>query len=346
MAIHGRKNRLYIRALRLTVRKIRVEVLVMRTLICFLLVALPSQRLLAKGTDFKITALGQLFKVEARPKSGFNYPFFLYIPTDSLKMKNLLVVPNNTGSSITDFELQTLQTRRQTLVEASLAERISAVLLVPDFPRPDVDPPIYTHSLSRSTLLAKEGSLKRIDLQVIKMTEAARDILKKEYKITLRKKLFFSGFSAAAMFANRFAFIHPNLVAGVAIGAPGGWPLAPLTNIKEQALTYPVGISDIAELTGKPTDLEALKKVHFLFYIGAKDENDSVVYRDSYTKEQEALVFSVFGKNPVERWPIAEKLYTEAGLKAQFKLYKNLGHESDQTTRNDVVEFFKAVPTE
>lgn len=300
----------------------------------------------ANTTDFKITSLGHLIKVEASQENGFNFPFFLYIPITNIKKQNLLIVPNNTGSSITNLDEQIDLTQRQALVEASIAVKTSSVLLVPIFPRPNIDPPIYTHSLSRSTLLVKDGPLARIDLQLIKMSEAAKKLLKEKYKISLRKKFFLSGFSASAMFVNRFAFLHPTLVAGVAIGAPGGWPLAPLKSFNEKLLTYPVGISDVEEITNEKIDFQNLKQVPFFFYLGEKDENDSVIFRDSYTKENEDLVFSSFGKKPVERWAIAEKIYKDAGLNAKFKLYKDLGHETSAGTRTDVIEFFNTSKVE
>ncbi|MEA9357556.1 hypothetical protein SHI21_15110 [Bacteriovorax sp. PP10] len=312
----------------------------------FIAILISIESISAKTTNFKIAPLGQLIKVEANQEHGFNFPFFLYIPVTNTKKQNLLIVPNNTGSSITDLEEQNSITQRQALVEASLAVKTSSVLLIPGFPRPNIEPPIYTHSLSRSTLLVKDGPLKRIDLQLIKMSEAARILLKKKYKISLRQKFFLSGFSASAMFVNRFAFIHPTLVAGVAVGAPGGWPLAPLKKFKNKLLPYPVGISDLDEITNENIDLPNLKQVPFFFYIGDKDENDSVIFRDSYTKENEDLVFSTFGKKPVERWSIAEKLYQDAGLNAKFKLYKDLGHETGANTRTDVIEFFNATKVE
>jgi predicted esterase len=298
------------------------------------------------ASEIKETRLGTLFRIEAIPARGFNFSFFLYVPEEKNKIRNLMIVPNNTTGSSSDFAQQLETSQRQALVEASIAERTSSILLVPGFPGPEVEPPLYTHSLSRSTLLVKNGPLKRIDIQLIKMAETASQLLTKKHKIIIRKKFLLSGFSASAMFVNRFTFIHPDLVAGVAIGAPGGWPIAPIGTYKGKPLPFPVGVSDVSELIGNSVNWDHLKKVHFFFFLGDKDENDSVIHRDSYTKEDEDLIFSNFGKKPVERWPVAERLYSEAGLNAHFKLYKDTGHETNQETRNDVVEFFKAIPIE
>ena len=172
------------------------------------------------------------------------------------------------------------------------------------------------------------------------MIEAARKIVLQKESKSLYEKIFLFGFSASAMFVNRFTFIHPERVAAVALGAPGGWPLAPVKVHKGKKLNYPVGIGDLEDLVGTPIDLKKVSSVPMLLFLGAKDENDSVVYRDSYTKADETLIFSLFGKKPAARWPSAEKLYKEAGLNAKFKLYPDIGHQTSKEVHEDVVQFF------
>ena len=195
-------------------------------------------------------------------------------------------------------------------------------------------------SLSRSTLQVKEGELRRVDLQLLKMIEEARKMVPQYGVTSLEKKIFLFGFSAAAMFANRFAFIHPEIVEAVAFGAPGGWPLAPLKEYQGKTLNFPVGIADLKNLTDYEFNLEAVKKISIFAFLGSKDENDSVVSRDSYSEADEKLVFSLFGKNPVARWPLAEKIYKEAGLSAKFKIYEGLGHETNGKIQEELILFF------
>jgi predicted esterase len=296
---------------------------------------------LAKDTDLKVDKLGELLEVAASPKDGFNYSFYIYLPRVKNKRFNrIFVYPNNVGGSLSSLEEQSILTKRQTLIESYIAERVSSIIVVPNFPRPNIEPPIYTHSLSRSTMLVKDGPLVRIDLQLIKMLQVAKRVLNKNYKIKIQDKYFFSGFSASAMFVNRFAILHPDLVAGVAIGAPGGWPIVPIDVYNNQKLNYPIGISDLQDITGIKINWDQLKKVPFFFYLGDKDTNDAVVFRDSYTKSDEELIFTNFGKTPVERWSLAEKIYNEAGMNAHFKLYKEVGHEIPPATRQDIIDFF------
>jgi hypothetical protein len=107
-------------------------------------------------------------------------------------------------------------------------------------------------------------------------------------------------------------------------------------------LPYPVGIADVDALTGAPIDLAALHRVHFLFLLGDADANDSVPARDSYSAASEALIARLFGKTPVARWDAARKLYDAAGLQAQFRLYRGVGHEMSSAMNADVEAMFRA----
>ncbi|MGZ3775134.1 MAG: alpha/beta hydrolase family protein [Pseudobdellovibrionaceae bacterium] len=315
----------------------------MQKLFFLLSILIFSKAIGASDVSPRISSLGAFYRIEADPQLGFNYPFFLYIPETDRAQMTLLVIPNNSGSSQLDFESQVRRARADVLEWSGLAEKISSALLVPAFFRPNDNPPIYTHSLSRSTLEVKSGDLKRVDLQLIKMIDVARSIIKKKESKAPYEKIFLFGFSASAMFVNRFAFIHPDIVAAVALGAPGGWPIAPVKEFMGQKLNYPVGIADLDFLTNSQVNIKKVAKIPMYLFLGENDENDSVVFRDSYTKDDENQIFSFFGKKPVKRWSIAEKIYKDAGLNATFKLYPGIGHETNKVIHDDVTKFFKSV---
>jgi predicted esterase len=287
--------------------------------------------------------LGSLYIVDADPKRGFNFAFFLYIPTMAEKNPSLLVIPNNSGSSKLSYDSQINHARREALSWSSMAKKTSSILLVPTFPRPDVVPPIYTHALSRAALEVRKGNLKRIDLQLLKMIEAAKSVIAEKESKIIKKKVFLFGFSASAMFVNRFTFIHPEAVAAVALGSPGGWPIAPTKIYKKQKLIYPVGIQDLESIVKTPINLDKIAKVPMFLFLGENDENDSVVYRDSYTEENEIQIFKLFGKKPVDRWTDSKNLYKKSKLNATFKLYPGMGHETNKAIHEDIVSFFNKV---
>ena len=142
-----------------------------------------------------------------------------------------------------------------------------------------------------------------------------------------------AGFSAAAMFANRFAVLHPRRVRAVAAGSPGGWPIVPDPS---PLLTYPAGTSDTSRWTGRPVDLRALQWVRFFFFRGEQDHSGALGFRDSFSAEQESFVRARFGETLEERWRNAERAYHRAGLSATFRVYPGVGHEWTTAMDDDV----------
>lgn len=293
----------------------------------------------ARSQAPQVTPLGELIRIDASPEQGFHHPFFLYIPTEKCRKRTLLVAPNNTGSSLASLDTQVQDTQRRFYLDAYIAERTRSVLLVPAFPRPNVDPPIYTHALSRSTLGVSDGPLKRLDLQLIQMIEASRNVLKTRYKIELNRKISMMGFSAAGSFVNRFAILHPDIVTAAAVGSPGGWPIAPVSEFRGKPLNYPTGIADVKSLVGKDFNLKSVQEVSFFFFVGDKDENDSVPFRDSFSENDESLIFKNFGRKPIDRWPKAKALYSSQNMKATFKVFPGVAHELNRDMREAVIEF-------
>lgn len=75
--------------------------------------------------------------------------------------------------------------------------------------------------------------------------------------------------------------------------------------------------------------------------MGAEDRNDAVLFRDSFSKEQEAIIFHDFGKTPAARWAAAEGLYRKHGFNARFVLYPGAAHSVTPEMERDTAEFFE-----
>ena len=278
----------------------------------------------------------------AAPERGFHWPYVLYVPK-APRAGRLLVVPNNTGFGTDDLEVIRASASCEVRRQAALADALGAPLLVPLFPRPETEggeDNLYLHALTRAALEAKAPALRRVDLQLLAMADDARRALA-EKGIALDERLLLRGFSASGSFVNHFALLHPERVRAVACGSPGGWPAAPVAALNGEALPYPVGIADVEALTGRAVDARALKGVAWFFFLGDQDENDAVVFRDSFSKADEALVFRLFGPTPVARWKKAEDLYAKAGLDARFVLYPGVAHEVTPDMDADVTKFFR-----
>jgi hypothetical protein len=278
----------------------------------------------------------------ASPEAGFYWPYLLFIPKN-FKAVYLLVVPNNTGFAAEDLGLLRADGACEVQQQSTLAERLGCPLLVPLFPRPGVgeEDNLYLHALSKGSLLTERKEWKRVDLQLLGMIQDARARLEKEGR-EITSKVLLSGFSASGSFVNRFTLLHPESVLAVACGSPGGWPVAPVDALDGEKLPYPVGMADLEMLSGQYTDRKALKAVAWFFYMGNRDENDAVPFRDSYSKTDEELIFRRFGPTPVSRWKQAERLYTGQGLAASFMLYPGVAHEVTATMQGDIARFFEA----
>lgn len=281
-------------------------------------------------------------RVEASPKDGFEFAYYLYIPA-RLTHGEILVVPNNSGMindaiSVHEDRVKTDLSR----YGVWFADRLGCALLMPVFPRSKTKWKVYTHALDRETLLSEGGLSPRLDLQLRNMVVHAQARLKSRGQKSVQKILLF-GFSAAGMFANRASLIHPDIVAGVAVGSPGGWPIAPVSSFKGRPLPYPVGISDLSQLTGQEVDLQEFGRLPQFLFMGEEDLNDSVPYSDGYDPDQKILVFSQFGPTPRERWEKSRALYQTVSDQADFRLYPRTGHRLSEAMISDTVRFFQSV---
>ncbi len=286
-----------------------------------------------------------LIRVDAKPKSGFLYPYYLYVPAQIRTEKNhqaphvLLILPNNTGTTNDDFAVHERSARRTAEQSCFMAAQLRVAMLVPVFPRPATDGLVYTQALNRASLLTQKEALKRLDLQLIAMIDDARERLRGEGLKFIDRTLMY-GFSASGMFTNRFTMIHPDRIRAAAFGSPGGWAMAPVASWKGKSLRYPVGTADFEAVTGTKLDLKRLKATPMFLFMGTADTNDSVPYRDSYDQEDKDLIFSLFGKTMLDRWAVTESLYRENLPAAKLKLYPGVAHTVSQDMMDDVMAFF------
>jgi dienelactone hydrolase len=286
-----------------------------------------------------------LVQIDRVPAKGFLYPFYLYVPPEFREKKKnrptytLLVLPNNTGTADDDFSIHDRSARQLAEQSCSMASELKVALLVPVFPRPKSDWHVYTQTLDRDSLITGNADLKRLDLQLIAMIESARARLRSE-GVRIRKRVLMYGFSASGMFTNRFTIIHPDRIEAAAFGSPGGWAMAPLDSWNGKPLRYPIGTADFEAVTHKKLDRKLLKKTPMFLFMGSLDTNDSVIYRDSYDQEDQDLIFSLFGKTLMARWPITEAIYRDNLPQSTLRLYPGVGHTVTKEMADDVVVFF------
>jgi dienelactone hydrolase len=304
--------------------------------ICF------TRVVIAQSQERRVPAV---VRVEPSPDKGFGYPYYLYAPPElraaadrGLKV-TILVVPNNTGKIDDDFAVHDRAASQQAEDIRGLASELKVAVLVPAFPRSKTDWRIYTHALDRDSLLTERTEYRRFDLQLIRMIDNARSRLRGE-GVRADRHVLMLGFSAAGMFTNRFVFLHPDRIKAAAIGSPGGWAIAPLATWEGKALRYPIGVADFKAVSGRALDMKALRKVPLFVFLGGDDANDSVIYRDSFEKEDEDLIFALFGRTLQSRWEFTKTIYREKLPAATLKLYPKVGHSFSKEMWDDVKTFF------
>src|SRR5690606_13991730 len=101
---------------------------------------------------------GEVTLVSENSNSGFNFPYFLFIPEEAKQNKSvfLIVEPNNTGFTSDDFtdhqdQAENLATNDHNLGNF-LAHELGYPLLIPVFPRGKENWKIYTHALDRDAM--------------------------------------------------------------------------------------------------------------------------------------------------------------------------------------------------
>ena len=283
----------------------------------------------------------------ANEARGFHAPFYLYVSPGASRLAKqgkqvtILVQPNNSGRTSDDAKKHQRDAWWTGFERQRVADELNVVLLVPAFIRPATGWQVYTHALDRDVLTTKRPDLARLDLQMLAMIDEARASLESQ-RISTDSRVIIQGFSASGMFANRFAALHPDRVKAVAVGSPGGWPIAPIHVVGGDTLRYPAGVADLEALTGKPFDLDAWRAMPQLIVMGSLDDNDSLDERDGWDADASAQVVRLFGQSPIARWPKAERLYRDAGANARFLLVPGAAHDR-KALQTYSTEFFKTV---
>ena len=298
--------------------------------------------------------LDQIIYVEANPSKGFNYGYYYYIPRSirNVSKKYLLVEPNNCigstddYSEIDNFAQNTINSNRY------YSNRINVALLVPVFPRPRTNYITVTHALTSDTFRLS-GELRRIDLQLISMIDDLKKICQ-DNGLHLESKFLMQGSSASGQFVNRFTAIYPELLQAVATGGVTGNLIIPTNTFAGENLIYPIGISNLYELTGRLFDFEQYSKVPQYIYIGSEDKENSPMpindgsvpmpHSDMYPPDESRVAYKLFGNvDIITRWQICQNIITQLGCKnIIYTIYPGVGHAITNEMTEDITSFFRS----
>lgn len=300
--------------------------------------------------------------VPADPAKGFNYPYYLVLPTKQAIARNqgkrnyLFVETHNTGKTgdSLDFHIEEAMTIARNN-SAPIAEAMGLPRIVPILVRPDSlfdGKAIYTHGLTRYTILLDQfkkqktsypevfGPMDRVDFQVVAMIKHANEYLRAN-NWNMEDKVFIWGFSASGSFANRFPFLHPDMVKAACYGS---FPTLPVSQWQGTNMIYPLGTYDYKQITGRDFDLAAYNNVAKLGYIGSADNNNPELAWDMWSPEEQAIIRKVLAvKEYPDQWEKYKAIFEQSGGQAQANVYIGAGHETFyKGMTQDYLNFFRA----
>ncbi|BDZ40013.1 PHB depolymerase family esterase [Microbacterium suwonense] len=247
----------------------------------------PAWELLTGATPFQASSIDQRFS------------FTTYIPSayrHSAAPLPLLVAVHGTG-------------RRPEAVRdrfVRFAEEQGVVVLVPLFPI-GIDEPDDVDNYKN---LSYGGT--RFDEVLLGMIADAAE----RWRIECERFLL-AGFSGGGQFAHRFAYLHPERLRAVSIGAPGRVTLP-------DAEPWPHGIGDVHDVFGRDADLDALTRIPHQIIVGGEDDaRETLAIVASDAREARA------GVTRVERAHTLARELTSHGVPVEMVVVPGVAHDAD-----------------
>ncbi len=274
--------------------------------------------------EFFIFRDQKIVYVPAKPEKGFNTGYCLkYQVMDKKPSIPFLIECNNFEPNDSYDETKMITLNNLTFDgyhDQCIRGLSNYVVLMPVFMRtPKILPNgdrtnIDYRALTSEAIWSKDKISKRVDNQLVAMMDDAREFFKTQ-NLTLEEKVICVGFSDSAKFAQRFAFLHPELVKGVFVGAQGALMNLPVDSYKGKTLNYPLGTHDYERLTGHKFDFDTYNKIIQYWTIGDLDDNDIVPYIDCITPEERKIIEDIYCKDMIkERWNAMLTMIKDCGL--------------------------------
>ncbi len=242
-------------------------------------------------------------------QSDQRFSYCLYVPTahqQATEPLPLVVVVHGTNRTA----------ERYRTMFREFAETHGCVVLAPLFPAGIADPDDL-HGYKR---LLHQGI--RYDAVLLDIVEQ----IGRRYTVGTERFLL-HGFSGGGQFAHRFAYLHPERLAALSVGAPGR-----VTRI-DPDVPWWLGTADVAERFGREVDLDVLRTVPVQMLVGDADTE---------TWEIAEPGLDAGGDTRVERMTALRDNWERHGIAVRFELIPGMGH-SGSAALPHVQRFFAEV---
>ena len=268
--------------------------------------------------------------------SNYSIPYILVLPK---QIKDNCVLAVEVNNLETENENELLNNALLTVYDLTrkLIEYDSPVL-VPVLPSVKNGIPYYQQLARECFSGLNDNKFYRIDLQVLNIINEAKQKISES--VTVNEKIFLNGYSSSAVFAQRFALLHPEIINTLCVGGASGSIPMPITDLE-----YPLGIADYLDITGKSFDFERYKQIKFRYYVGSLEElrKASNRYDESgnYAPMHDASYFdrnvppmvglkqrNMFGKSLIERSKKQISILKEMGLDIEQTIFEGRTHNN------------------
>ncbi len=305
----------------------------------------PTPTISLSQEDIAKLKPGQI--VEHPPTESNPYYFYTYFPESAVKKKNLvlLVWPHGGGMYSNDYNYHKKQAYYALDNMKSFLEKYKIPGLVCALSRPESVSggdarKLNSHALNRESFITSIEFYKRPDLKVIDTIWNQYIPFLKTLGFNLDKKIYMMGFSSPGTFAHRFTIIHPEKIKAIWIGSSTTGPL-PSDTFQDITITYPLGISDLGELTGNSFDWNIYQNIPQFMVVGSEDTHD---FNDPdnpeyFTEDQVQIIHTYFPKERPKRQEFLANYIKNKGGNVIFKMYEGVAHEIPDQMWEDAFDF-------
>ncbi|KAJ5223349.1 hypothetical protein N7468_007891 [Penicillium chermesinum] len=256
-------------------------------------------------------SLGYLNRTPCFTSRSSPFSYFLYVPPNyhDLERLNLMVLIHQSSRNASEIRDEGF---------TFFARKHSYIILAPLFPIEPDDPQDrngYKQLVSGDT---------RYDKIVLAMVEE----VKARYNRVDIDRFLLWGFSGGGQYVHRFAYLYPERLKAIAIGAPGSQTLP------DTSKPYPNGVSDLESVFGLAIQWERLCPIPAMFIVGDCDT-------DTFYATARGRPLSPSVENGRYGGVVRlEENWRHNGAKCHLQVVPGATHEEDKMVPY-VVEFFE-----
>jgi pimeloyl-ACP methyl ester carboxylesterase len=150
------------------------------------------------------------------------------------------------------------------------------------------------------------------------------------------ERFLLHGFSGGGQFAHRFAYLHPDRLAGVSIGAPGR-----ISYIDWESPWW-IGLKGFEEEFGQPPRIEELGAVPVQMVVGAEDVETWEINNQGDANWMDGA--DAYGTTRVERLAALRDNFAAHGINVRFDVVPGVAHQP-MSVLEPVKDFFTSILT-